>query len=158
MAQHFMGGSRVSLFISTFSRVTRGSRQRRRQGSSSRSSSMGLANQNVAIVNAVELGNNGPTLELNNRPTLIVSRSTAEPAAKSISLAGIQAVNFIAGVNALLQSATLQTNAVYLFVNSQPGVVTLRLDNGGTIAGQSTPYVLAFGAPIHFQFDGTNLN
>jgi hypothetical protein len=119
---------------------------------------MGLANQNVAIVNAVELGNNGPTLELNNRPTLIVSRSTAEPAAKSISLAGIQAVNFIAGVNALLQSATLQTNAVYLFVNSQPGVVTLRLDNGGTIAGQSTPYVLAFGAPIHFQFDGTNLN
>ncbi len=120
---------------------------------------MGLANQNVAIVNAVELGNNGPTLELNNRPTLIVSRSTAEPAAKSISFAGnIQAVNFIAGVNAILQSATLTSNAVYLFVNSQPGVVTLRLDNGGTIAGQSTPYVLAFGAPIHFQFDGTNLN
>jgi hypothetical protein len=28
---------------------------------------MGLANQNVAIVNAVSLGNNGPTLELNNR-------------------------------------------------------------------------------------------
>src|SRR6266403_1458114 len=68
---------------------------------------MGLANQNVAIVNAVSLGNNGPTLELNNRPTLIVSRSTAEPATKSISLSGIQAVNFISGVNALLQSATL---------------------------------------------------
>ena len=119
---------------------------------------MGLANQNVAIVDAVQLSNNGPTLELNNRPTLIVSRSTAEPAAKSISLALKTAVNFIAGVNAILQSATLTKNAVYLFVNTQPGVVTLTLDNGGTIAGQSTPYVLAFGAPIHLQFDGTNLN
>jgi hypothetical protein len=120
---------------------------------------MGLANQNIAIVDAVQLGNNGPTLELTNRPTMIVSRSTAEPARKSISFAGnIQAVNFISGVNAILQSATLTKNAVYLFVNTQPGVVTLSLDNGGLVAGQSTPYVLAFGAPIHFQFDGTNLN
>jgi hypothetical protein len=119
---------------------------------------MGLQNQNVAIVNAVELGNNSATVKLNNCPTLTVSRSTAEPARKSISLAGIQAVNFIAGVNAILQSATLTKNAIYLFVNTQPGVVTLALDNGGTIAGQSTPYVLAFGAPIEFAFDGTNLS
>jgi hypothetical protein len=119
---------------------------------------MGLANQNVTISNAVEIGNNGPTIELNNRPTLIVSRSTAEPATKSISLTGIQAVNFIAGVNAILQSASLTKTASYLFVNTQPGVVTLALDNGGQIAGQSTPYVLAFGAPIRFQFDGTNLS
>jgi hypothetical protein len=119
---------------------------------------MGLAGSNVTISDAVDLGNNGPTLELNNRPTLIVSRSTAEPARKSISFAlNTQAVNFIAGVNAILQSATLAKNSVYLFVNSQPGVVTLTLDNGGTINGQAIPYILAFGAPIHFQFDGTNL-
>ncbi len=119
---------------------------------------MGLANQNVTISNAVDLGNNSATVRLTNRPTLTVSRSTAEPARKSISFAGnIQAVNFIAGVNAILQSATLIQSAVYLFVNTQPGVVTLALDNGGTIAGQSTPYVLAFGAPIEFAFDGTNL-
>ncbi len=59
---------------------------------------MGLANSNVGFENAGMLGNNGPTVELNNRPTLVVSRSTAEPARKSISLAGVQAVNFIAGV------------------------------------------------------------
>ena len=119
---------------------------------------MGLANQNVTISNAVELGNNSATVKLNNRPTLTVSRSTAEPAAKSINLTGFQAVNFIAGVNAILQSASLVNTATYLFVNTQPGVVTLKLDNGGTIAGQSTPYVLAFGAPIEFAFDGTNLS
>ncbi len=88
---------------------------------------MGLANQNVAISNAVELGNNSATVRLINCPTLTVSRSTASPATQSISLAGIQAVNFIAGVNAILQSATLTKNAVYLFVNTQPGVVTLAL-------------------------------
>jgi len=99
---------------------------------------VGLANQNVSVSNAVELGNNSPTVELNNRPTLIVSRSTAEPATKSISLSGFQVVNFIAGVNAIVQSATLTKTASYLFINTQP-------------------YVLAFGAPIKFQFDGTNL-
>ena len=120
---------------------------------------MGVANDNVQFTNAVTLGVNSPAVKLNNRPTLIVSRSTAEPAKKSISFAGnIQAVNFISGVNAILQSATLTKNAVYLFVNTQPGVVTLALDNGGTVAGQSTPYVLGFGAPIEFAFDGTNLS
>jgi len=57
---------------------------------------MGLANSNLTISDAVDLGNNSATVRLNNRPTLVVSRSTAEPARKSISLAGIQAVNFIA--------------------------------------------------------------
>jgi hypothetical protein len=122
---------------------------------------MGLANQPVSITNTVSLGNNGPTLELNNRPTLVVSRSTAESPTKSLNLTGIQAVNFIAGVNAILQSATLVTNSVYLFVNSQPGVVTLALDNGtGTIGGQAV-YNLIFGSannPVHFLFDGTNLH
>jgi len=118
---------------------------------------MGLSNRNLTISNAVDIGNNGPTVELNNRPTLTVSRSTAEPATKTLNLTGIQAVNFIAGVNAIIQSATLTANASYLFVNSQPGIVTLAVDNGGTIAGQSS-YVLAFGAPIKFAFDGTNLS
>jgi hypothetical protein len=115
---------------------------------------MGLANQGIAIVNAVELGNNGPSIELNNRPTLTVSRSTAESPTKSLDLTNIQAVNFIAGVNAILKSATIK--GPLLFVNTQPGVVTLVLDNGGTVGGQAT-YVLAFGAPIKFGWDGTNL-
>lgn len=120
---------------------------------------MAIAGNNVTINNSVELGNNSPTVRLNNVPTLVVSRSTASPATQSISFAGnIQAVNFIAGVNAILLSATLIRNASYLFVNSQPGGVTLTLDNGGTINGQTTPYILGFGTPIEFQFDGTNLS
>ena len=119
---------------------------------------MGLANQSISISNAVDLGYNSATVMLNNRPTLVVSRSTAEPATKSLNLTGIVAINFIAGVNAILQSATLTKNASYLFVNTQPGTVTLALDNGGQIAGQSTPYILAFGASVTFGFDGTNLS
>ncbi len=118
---------------------------------------MGLANQGIAISNVVDLGNNGPSAELNNRPTLIVSRSTAESPTKRISLAGITAVNFQAGVNAILQTATM-VGGVYVFVNTQPGVVTLALDNGnGTVGGQAI-YTLAWGAPVKFFFDGTNLN
>jgi hypothetical protein len=121
---------------------------------------MGLANQDIAISNVVDLGNNGPSVELTNRPTLVVTRSTAESSKKNISLAGIQAVNFQAGVNAILQSATLVNTQAILFVNTQPGLVTLALDNGGTVGGQAV-YALVFGSannPVRFAFDGTNLN
>jgi len=125
---------------------------------------MGIAGKSITISDAVNIGSN-PSGKLNNLPTLVVRRSSSEPLKKSISFAGnIQAVNFITGMNAILQSATLTTNAIYLFIKTTPdafnqsGVVTLVLDNGGTINGQATPYILAFGAPIEFQFDGTNLN
>ena len=118
---------------------------------------MGLANQSIRISNCVDLGNNGPTVELTNRPTLIVSRSTSQPARQSISFAGgIQVLNFISGVNAILQTATM-VGGLYVFVNTQPGVVTLALDNNGTVGGQAI-YTLAWGAPVKFFFDGTNLN
>jgi len=118
---------------------------------------MVLQNQGIRISDVVELGNNGPSVELNNRPTLTVSRSTAESAVKSLNLTNIQAVNFIAGVNAILQSATIK--GPMLFVNTQPGVVNLTLDNGGTIKAQAI-YQLVFGTtsnPVTFGWDGTNL-
>jgi hypothetical protein len=119
---------------------------------------MALASGPVAFTNSVSLGVNGPTSKLINRPTLIVSRSTAESPTKLISFAGnIAAVNFIAGCNAILQTATMNATAVYLFVNTQPGPVTLALDNGGTVGGQAI-YILAFGAPVEFQFNGINLS
>ena len=121
---------------------------------------MGLQNQNIAIVNAVEIGNNGPSVELNNRPTLTVSRSTADPATKVINLAGIAAVNFQSGCAALLQSASLVKTQVILFTytgGAAAAFATLALDNGGTVGGQAI-YTLAFGAPVRFQFDGTNLS
>jgi hypothetical protein len=120
---------------------------------------MGLANQGIAISNAVDLGNNGPTVELNNRSTLTISRSTAESVQKSISLTGIQVVNFQSGCAALLQSVTLVKNAVYLFVytgGAAAALVTLTLDNNGTVGGQSV-YTLASGSPVRFSFDGANL-
>ena len=120
---------------------------------------MGLQNQNVSIVNAVEIGNNGPSVELNNRPTLIVSRSTAEPVTKSLNLTGYNIVNFQSGCAALLQSATLVKNAVYLFVytgGAAAAFVTLALDNSGTINGSTAPYILQSGSATRFMFDGTN--
>jgi hypothetical protein len=121
---------------------------------------MGLANQPISISNCVDLGNNGPTVLLNNRPTLVVSRSTAEPATKVISLAGIQAVNFQSGCAAILQSASLVQNQIILFVytgGAAAAFVTLALDNGGTVGGQAV-YTLISGAPVTFLFDGTNLH
>jgi len=114
--------------------------------------------QSYSFTNTTTLGDNSSTTMLNTAPTLTVSRSTADPITKSINMTGILAVNFIAGMNAILQSATLPSGtATLLFLNSQPGVVNLSLDNGGTIGGLSI-YLLQFGAPALFQWSGTNLS
>ena len=118
---------------------------------------MAVAGNNVSFVNAVILGVNSTTVKLNTLPTLIVSRSTAEPVAKSVSFVGnIQVVNFVAGMIANLQSATLTNTAVYLFVNTGSGVVNLILDNGGTVGGVAI-YNLMPGQAIEFAFNGTSL-
>jgi hypothetical protein len=118
---------------------------------------MSVAGKNVQFVDAVVLGVHSPTVELNNLPTLVVSRSTAEPVQKNISFAGnIQVVNFIAGVFAILQSATLAKNGFYLFVNTCPANIPMSLDSGGTVGGLAT-YILQPGQAIKFLFDGTNL-
>jgi hypothetical protein len=119
---------------------------------------MAVAGNNVNFVNAVILAVNSPTVRLNTVPTLVVSRSTAEPVTKSVSFANnIQCVNFVAGMIANLQSATLTNSAVYLFVNTGSGVVNLILDNGGTVGGLAI-YNLKPGAAIEFGFNGTNLS
>jgi hypothetical protein len=119
---------------------------------------MGLAGKNVQFVDAVVLGVNSPTVKLNNLPTLTIGRASADPQPKSVSFANnIQCVNFIAGMSALLQSATLTKNALYLFVNTGSGRVTLALDNGGTVGTLAT-YILVSGQVIEFFFDGTNLS
>jgi hypothetical protein len=119
---------------------------------------MGLAGKNVQFVDAVVLGVNSPTVKLNNLPTLKIGRASADPQPKSISLAGVQCINFICGLSALLQSATLITNTTYLFVNTGSGAVSLSLDNSaGTIGGLGT-YILRPGAVVELQYDGTNLS
>jgi len=119
---------------------------------------MAVAGGNVTFVNAVTLGVNSPTVKMNSLPTLIVSRSTAEPVQKSISFSGnVQVVNFIAGMIANLQSATLTNNAAYLFVNTGSGVVNLILDNSGTVGGVAI-YNLMPGQAIEFAFNGTSLS
>jgi hypothetical protein len=119
---------------------------------------MGVAGGNVTFVNAVTLGVNSPTVKLNTLPTLIVSRSTAESPNKNISFAGnVQCVNFLCGVNAILQTATMVAIATYLFVNTGSGTVVLSLDNAGTVGGAAT-YNLAPGAVVEFSFDGTKLS
>jgi hypothetical protein len=118
---------------------------------------MGLAGKNVQFVDAVVLGVNSPTVKLNNLPTLTISRASADPQPKSISLAGVQCVNFICGLIATLESATLITNTTYLLVNTGSGGVSLSLDNGGTVGGLGN-FILKPGAVVELQFDGTNLS
>jgi len=119
---------------------------------------MAVAGGNVTWVNAVILGVNSPNVKMNNVPTLVVSRSTADPVRQKISFANnIQCVNFVAGMIANLQSATLTNTAVYLFVNTGSGVVNLILDNGGTVGGVAI-YNLMPGQAIEFAFNGTNLS
>ncbi len=101
------------------------------------------------------------TKYLNTLPTLTVGGSSAAKSV-SLSLTGFQCVNFIGGIgSAILQSATLGgLNTVYLFFNTggaAAAVVNLKLDNGGTIGGQSV-FSLVSGQPARFAFDGTNLN
>jgi len=118
---------------------------------------MGVAGGPVEFKNAVTLGVNSPTVRLNNVPTLVVSRSTADPVRQNISLANIQCLNFVAGMIANLQSATLTNSAIYLFVNTGSGVVNLILDNGAAIGGVAI-YNLKPGAAIEFAFNGTSLS
>jgi hypothetical protein len=119
---------------------------------------MAVQGNNVNFVNAVTLGVNSPNYRWLNVPTLLVSRSTADPVRQNISLANnIQCVNFVAGMIANLLSATLTNTAVYLFMNTGSGVVPLSLDNGGTVGGLAI-YNLKPGAAIEFAFNGTNLS
>jgi len=111
----------------------------------------------VSFVNAVILAVNSPNVRQNNVPTLVVSRSTADPVRQNISFVGnIQCVNFIAGMFATLLTATMATNAVYLFVNTGSGTVPMSLDNNGTTGGLQI-YNLRPGQAIEFAFNSPNL-
>ena len=119
---------------------------------------MAVQGNPVNFVNAVTLGVNSPNYRWLNVPTIVASRSTADPVRQNISFAGnIQVVNFIAGMIANLLSATLTNTVVYLFMNTGAGVVPLSLDNGGKIGGVAI-YNLRPGQAIEFTFNGTNLS
>ena len=122
---------------------------------------MSLQGAPPSFTNSVSLGINpsGTGIEkLNNLPTLVMSRSTAQPVNQTVSFANnIQCVNFIAGMFATLLSATLVPNTVYLFVNSGGGAVPMNLDSGGSIGGGLT-YTLKSGTAVQFLFDGINLS
>jgi hypothetical protein len=119
---------------------------------------------NFALEGTLVTGNKNVTEDLTKYlyqlPTINVSGTSASKTA-SLNLSNIGCVNFTGGVgSATLQSATLVKNATYIFINTAgaaAGVVTLTLDNHGTIGGQSV-FSLISGQPVKFQFDGTNLN
>src|SRR5712664_3873262 len=117
---------------------------------------MSLQKGNISQTNSVEIGG-GLTAPLHNLPTLDVSASgTISLAAVPGTPGGIQCVNFIKGGAFVLQSATLVSGQLVLFISTGAiGAVRMSLDNGGTIAGSSV-YTLA--GPIQFSFNGTNLS
>jgi hypothetical protein len=110
-------------------------------------------------VNVVSGYSEDLTKYLYSLPTINVSGSSATNSL-SVSLVGVQCVNFVGGARALiLQSATLsQQSTVYVFANTSGTYpVSLLLDNNGTIGGLSI-YPLNSGTIARFTFDGTNLN
>jgi len=110
---------------------------------------MSLQKGNITQTDAVEIGA-GPTAALHNLPTLDVSASG------TLTLTGIQCVNFIKGGVFVLQSTSLVNNQLVTFISTGAiGAVRMSLSGGGTIAGQSV-YTLA--GPVKFIFDGTNLS
>ncbi len=110
---------------------------------------MSLQGNPVSQSRSVEIGGD-LTSALHNLATLDVA------ATGTLNLANIRCVNFIKGVSVVLQSASLVTNQLVLFISTGAiGPVRMSLSGGGTIAG-SVVYTLA--GPVQFVFDGVNLS
>ena len=109
---------------------------------------MSLQQKPVSQSSAVEIGGD-LTAALHNLPTLDVSASG------TLNLANVRCVNFIQGGVFVLQSSSLVTNQLVLFIATGTiGPVRMSLSGGGTIGG-SAVYTLA-GA-VQFLYNGTNL-
>jgi len=107
---------------------------------------MSLQGKPVSESSAVEIGGD-LTSALHNLLTLDASASG------TLNLANVRAVNFIQGGVFVLQSSSLVTNQLVLFISTGAiGPVRISLSGGGTIAG-SAVYQLA--GPIQFSYDGT---
>jgi hypothetical protein len=110
---------------------------------------MSLNQKPVSQSTAVEIGGD-LTSALHNLNTLDVAASG------TLNLTNVRAVNFIQGGVFVLQSSTLVTNQLVLFISTGAiGAVRMSLSNGGTIAGSS---VYTLQGPKNLSFDGTNLS
>lgn len=74
-----------------------------------------------------------------------------------VNPANLGCLNIIGGFNVTIQSAGLVNNQALMIVATGGVAATLKLDNGGTVGGQSI-YALKPGTLLLVQFDGTNLN
>ena len=75
----------------------------------------------------------------------------------SINPANLSCLNIIGGFAVTLQAAGLVKTQTLLIVATGGVAATLKLDNGGTIGGQSV-YTLNPGTVLLAGFDGTNLS
>jgi len=95
--------------------------------------------------------NNLPQSYLYLLPTANVLRSGP------INPANLSCLNIIGGFNVTIQSAGLVNSQTLLIIATGGVPATLKLDNNGTISGQSV-YTLKPGTLLLVRFDGTNLN
>jgi hypothetical protein len=84
-------------------------------------------------------------------PTVTVLRSG------TVNPSGVSCLNIIGGFAVTIQSAGLVNTQTLLIVATGGVAAMLKLDNGGTISGQSV-YTLKPGTLLLVAFDGTNLN
>jgi hypothetical protein len=75
----------------------------------------------------------------------------------TVNPVGLGCLNLIGGFLVTIQSAGLVNTQRLLIVATGGVAATLKLDNGGTIAGQSV-YTLKPGTLLLVAFDGTNLS
>lgn len=75
----------------------------------------------------------------------------------TVNPTGLGCLNIIGGFLVTIQTAGLVNTQSLLILATGGVAATLKLDNGGTIAGQSV-YVLKPGTLLQVSFDGTNLN
>jgi hypothetical protein len=110
---------------------------------------MSLQQKPVSQSSAVEIGGD-LTSALHNLLTLDV------PASGTLNLTNVRAVNFIQGGVFVLQSSSLVTNQLVLFISTGAiGPVRMSLSGGGTIGGSA---VYTLQGPVQFTFSNGNLS
>jgi hypothetical protein len=75
----------------------------------------------------------------------------------TVDMTGLDCLNIIGGFVVTIKTSNLLTNKSFYFFATGGTASQLKLDNGGTISGQST-YKLNPGTVLLVSFNGTNLS
>jgi hypothetical protein len=75
----------------------------------------------------------------------------------TVDMTGLNCLNIIGGFVVTIKASGLLTSKPFYFLATGGTACQLKLDNGGTVSGQSA-YTLKPGTVLLVSFDGTNLS